>query len=137
VLSIERLKMAHLFCALVRAKLVRAVAGVTAVAWICLNGCASSGFYQMSDGWCTQHPEASPARCYRKPYDVVQVGPQTYQASAVAAVAGGGVAGAQHTATVAANEKCKSLGKATTVTGVDTGDEAPPAGRAVVTFTCS
>jgi hypothetical protein len=103
----------------------------------CLSGCASSGLYQMSDEWCMWHPEASPARCYRKPYDVVQVGPQTYQVSAVAALARGGIAGAQHRATEAANEKCKSLGKATTVTDVDTGDEFPAAGRAVLTFTCS
>lgn len=36
-------------------------------------GCASSGFYAMSDEWCAKHPEASPARCNRNPlkeYDV-------------------------------------------------------------------
>jgi hypothetical protein len=124
----------HVDCA---AKLVLAVAGVIAVPWICLSGCASSGFYQMSDDWCMQHPDAGPARCHRRPYDVVQVGPQTYQVSAVAPFARGGIADAQHRATEAANEKCKSLGKATTVTDVDTGHEFPAAGRAVVTFTCS
>ncbi len=113
------------------------MAGVIAVAWICLIGCASIGLYQMSDAWCTQHTEASPARCYRKSYEVVQVGPQTYQVSVVAGLVRGETADAQHTATEAANEKCKSLGKATTVTGVDTAHESPAAGHAVVTFTCS
>lgn len=70
-------------------------------------------------------------------YDVVQVGPQTYQVSAVAAPARGGIAGAQHRATEEANKKCQSLGKTTTVTNVDTGHEFPAAGRAVVTFTCT
>jgi hypothetical protein len=70
-------------------------------------------------------------------YDVVQVGPQTYQVSAVAAPARGGIAGAQHRATEAANQKCQTLGKVTTVTDVDTGHEFPAAGRAVVTFTCT
>ncbi len=103
----------------------------------CLSGCAWIGLYDMSDEWCMQHPEASPARCYRSPYDVVQIGPQTYQVSAVAALARGGVAGAQHKATEAANEKCESLGKATTVTNVGTGREFPAADRAIVTFTCT
>ncbi len=70
-------------------------------------------------------------------YDVVQVGPQTYQVSAVAAPARGGIAGAQQRATEAANKKCESVGKATTVTNVDTGHEFPAAGRAIVTFTCT
>jgi len=70
-------------------------------------------------------------------YDVVQVGPQTYQVSAVAAPARGGIAGAQHRATEEANKKCQSLGKTTTVTNVDTGHEFPAAGRAVITFTCT
>jgi len=70
-------------------------------------------------------------------YDVVQVGPQTFQVSAVAAPARGGIAGAQHRATEAANKKCQAFGKVTTVTNVDTGHEFPAAGRAVVTFTCT
>lgn len=70
-------------------------------------------------------------------YDVVQVGPQSYQVSAVATPARGGIAGAQHRATEAANKKCESLDKATTVTNVDTGHEFPAAGRAMVTFTCT
>ena len=127
----------YVSCGSVAARLRFAVAGVIAVAWICLTGCASIGLYQMSDTWCTQHPQASPARCYRKLYQVVQVGPQTYQVSVVAGLVRGETADAQHTATEAANEKCKSLGKATTVTGVDTAHESPAAGHAVVTFTCS
>ena len=70
-------------------------------------------------------------------YDVVKVGPDTYQTSAVAAPARGGIAGAQHTAIENANKKCSSLGKSTTVTNIDTGHEFPAAGRAVVTFTCT
>jgi hypothetical protein len=58
----------------VKAKLVLAGAGVIAVAWISLSGCASSGFYQMSDEWCTRNPAASSARCHRNPSDLVLVG---------------------------------------------------------------
>lgn len=70
-------------------------------------------------------------------YDVVKVGPDTFQTSAVASPARGGVAGAQHAAIENANKKCAELGKTTTVTNVDTGHEFPAAGRAVVTFTCN
>jgi len=62
----------HLFCFRITAK--SALGGAIAVAWICLSGCVSSGFYQMSDDWCMQHPAANPARCYRNPTDVVLVG---------------------------------------------------------------
>ena len=34
-----------------------------AVASSLLAGCASSGFYNMSDEWCTAHLDASAARC--------------------------------------------------------------------------
>jgi len=64
----------RLSCALAMAKVVLAGAGVIAVAWTCLNGCASSGFYQMSDEWCTRNPAASSARCHRNPSDLVLVG---------------------------------------------------------------
>lgn len=70
-------------------------------------------------------------------YDVVKVGPDAYQVSALAAPARGGIAGAQHRATEAANEKCQSLGKSTTVTNVETGHDFPANGRAVVTFSCT
>lgn len=69
-------------------------------------------------------------------YDAMKVGPDTYQVSAVAAPARGGIAGAQRMAMASANKKCDSLGKAITVTNVDTGHEFPAAGRAVVTFEC-
>lgn len=70
-------------------------------------------------------------------YDAVKIGPDTYQASAVAAPARGGIAGAQRMAITNANEKCESLGKSSTVTNIETGHEFPAAGRAVVTFTCN
>jgi hypothetical protein len=69
-------------------------------------------------------------------YKAVQVGPNTWQTSAVAAPARGGIAGAQEHAMQAANDKCASLGKQINVTNVDTGHEFPAAGRAVVTFEC-
>jgi hypothetical protein len=71
-------------------------------------------------------------------YDVVQVGPETYQVSAVGAPDRGGLAGAQHRALEAANKKCESLGKAITVRNVDSGyGFFFPASHAVVTFTCT
>ena len=70
-------------------------------------------------------------------YDIVKVGADTYQVSAVAAPARGGITGAQHRATVEANKKCDSLGESITVTNVETGHEFPAAGRAIVTFTCT
>jgi hypothetical protein len=70
-MTVMRPPTQHLF---VTAKLLFAGAGVTALIWICLSGCASSGFYQMSDNWCMQHPAASSARCQRKPSDVVLIG---------------------------------------------------------------
>ena len=62
----------HPFRSRVTAKLV--LGGAIAAAWICLSGCASSGFYMMSDDWCEGHPGASAARCGHNPHDVVQVG---------------------------------------------------------------
>jgi hypothetical protein len=56
----------HLFCS--------RVTGAIAVTSIFLSGCASSGFYQMSDDWCMQHSAASSARCHRNSNDVVLVG---------------------------------------------------------------
>jgi hypothetical protein len=70
-------------------------------------------------------------------YDAVKLGPDTYQVSAVAAPARGGIAGAQQMAVANANKKCESLGKSITVTNIDTGHEFPAAGRAVVTFACN
>jgi hypothetical protein len=70
-------------------------------------------------------------------YDVVKVGPDTYQTSAVASPVRGGISGAQQMAVTNANKKCDALGKSITVTNVDTGHEYPAAGRAIVTFTCT
>ena len=41
------------------------------MAWIAVlvplwASCASSGLYNMSDSWCTEHPSASVARCPKK-----------------------------------------------------------------------
>ena len=69
-------------------------------------------------------------------YDVVKMGEDTYQASAVASPARGGISGAQQMALTNANKKCDSLGKSINVTNIDTGHEFPAAGRAIVTFTC-
>jgi len=70
-------------------------------------------------------------------YDAVKVGPDTYQVSAVAAPARGGIAGAENMAMENANKKCAAMGKNITVTNMETGHEFPAAGRAVVTFTCT
>jgi len=69
-------------------------------------------------------------------YGVMKVGPDTYQVSAVAAPARGGIVGAHEKADEAANEKCQSLGKSPTVTNSNTVHE-PATDLAVVTFTCS
>jgi hypothetical protein len=64
-------------------------------------------------------------------YDVVKVGDDTYQTSAVASPARGGISGAQEMAIAKANKKCDSMGKKINVTNVDTGHEFPAAGRAM------
>ena len=69
-------------------------------------------------------------------YGVMKVGPDTYEVSAVAAPARGGISGAQAKADEAATEKCQSLGKSRTVKNITTVHE-PAAERAVLTFTCS
>ena len=69
-------------------------------------------------------------------YDVVKVGDDTYQTSAVAAPARGGISGAQQMAIANANKKCDSMGKSINVTNIETGHEFPAAGRAIVTFSC-
>lgn len=69
-------------------------------------------------------------------YDVVKMGDDTYQTSAVASPVRGGISGAQQMAIANANKKCDSLGKSIIVTNIDTGHEFPAAGRAIVTFTC-
>jgi hypothetical protein len=69
-------------------------------------------------------------------YDVVKIGDDTYQTSAVASPVRGGISGAQQMAIANANKKCDSMGKSIDVTNIDTGHEFPAAGRAIVTFTC-
>ena len=68
-------------------------------------------------------------------YGVMKLGPDTYEVSAVAAPARGGIIGAREKADEAATEKCQSIGKSSTVTNDATVHE-PAADRAVVTFTC-
>ena len=70
-------------------------------------------------------------------YDVVKLGDNTYQTSAVASPVRGGISGAQQMAIANANKKCDSLGKKIDVTNVENGHEFPAAGRAIVTFTCT
>jgi hypothetical protein len=70
-------------------------------------------------------------------YDVVKVGDDTFQTSAVASPARGGISGAQRMAIENANKKCDSIGKKISVTNVETGHEFPANGRAIVTFTCT
>jgi hypothetical protein len=70
-------------------------------------------------------------------YDVLKTGENSYQTSAVASPARGGIAGAQHMALESANKQCSSLGKQITVTNVETGHDYPANGRAVVTFSCT
>lgn len=69
-------------------------------------------------------------------YDAVKVGPGTYQSSAVASPARGGISGAQALAMKAANKQCAALGKSINVVNTETGHEFPAAGRAIVTFKC-
>jgi hypothetical protein len=69
--------------------------------------------------------------------DVVQVGPNRYQVSALAAPARGGVAGAEQHAAVKAGQKCVAMGKTVNVLGVETGHEFPVNGTAVMTFECN
>lgn len=76
-----------------------------------------------------------PAGCATS-YDLMKVGPDTYQVSAVAASARGGMTAAHEKADEAANQKCQSLGKSRTVTNLITVHE-PATDRAVMTFTCS
>lgn len=70
-------------------------------------------------------------------YRPVQVGPNRYQTSAVAAPARGGIAGAQQAAAKAAGKQCLDLGKTVNVVNVETGREFPAAGSVVMTFECN
>jgi hypothetical protein len=62
-------------------------------------------------------------------YDVVKIGNDTYQTSAVAAPVRGGISGAQQMALTNANKKCDSIGKSINVTNIESGHEFPANGR--------
>jgi hypothetical protein len=65
-----------------------------------------------------------------------KVGPDTYQVSANASPARGGVTGAQQMALANANKKCDSMHKEITVTDIKTEHAFPTNGVATITFTC-
>ena len=69
-------------------------------------------------------------------HDAVQVGPNRYQTSALAAPARGGIAGAQRLATERAAQTCAVRGMQVNVISVDTAHEFPINGTATVTFEC-
>lgn len=69
-------------------------------------------------------------------HDAVQVGPNRYQTSSLAAPARGGVAGAQRLATERAAKTCADKGMQVNVISVDTAHEFPINGTATVTFEC-
>lgn len=69
-------------------------------------------------------------------YDAVQVGPNRYQVSSVAAPARGGRAGAETRATAAAGKKCVSMGKTVNVVNVDDHWVFPANSSVNVVFEC-
>jgi hypothetical protein len=69
-------------------------------------------------------------------HDAIQVGPNRYQTSALAAPARGGISGAQRLATQKAAAACAAKGLQVNVLSVDTGHEFPINGTATVTFEC-
>lgn len=69
-------------------------------------------------------------------YDAVQMGPNRWQVSSVAAPARGGRAGAQTRATAAAGKKCISLDKTVNVLDVEDHWVYPAATSVIVTFEC-
>ena len=68
--------------------------------------------------------------------EALQVGADTFQVSANASPARGGVTGAQEMALKNANKKCGSLGKKIEVVDVKTQYAFPANGVATVTFKC-
>lgn len=68
--------------------------------------------------------------------DALQVDPNTFQTSANASPARGGMTGAQQMALTNANTKCASLGKQIHVTDIKTEHAFPANGVATVTFEC-
>jgi hypothetical protein len=69
--------------------------------------------------------------------EALKVGPDTYQVSANASPARGGITGAREMALKNANKKCESLGKSITVTDTQTEHAFPTNGVATITFTCT
>jgi hypothetical protein len=68
--------------------------------------------------------------------EALKVGDDTYQVSANASPARGGITGAREMALRNANKKCDSLGKSIDVTNVEAGTAFPANGVATVTFRC-
>lgn len=69
--------------------------------------------------------------------DALRLGDDSWQVSANASPARGGVTGAREMALRNANKKCDSLGKKITVTDIQTEHAFPTNGVATVTFTCT
>ncbi len=69
-------------------------------------------------------------------HDALQVGPNRYQTTAMAAPARGGIAGAERLAKERAAKTCTDKGMQVNVLSVETGREFPAAGTATVTFEC-
>lgn len=68
--------------------------------------------------------------------EALQVSADTYQTSASAAPAAGGLSKAQEVALKAANDKCVELHRSINVVNIDSGHDFPANGRATVTFEC-
>ena len=68
--------------------------------------------------------------------EALKVGEDTYQVSANASPARGGITGAREMALTNANAKCDSLGKKIAVTDIKSEFTFPANGVATVTFSC-
>ncbi len=68
--------------------------------------------------------------------EALKIGDDTYQVSANASPARGGITGAREMALTKANMKCDSLGKKIDVTDIQSEFAFPANGVATVTFTC-
>lgn len=68
--------------------------------------------------------------------EALKIGEDTYQVSANASPARGGITGAREMALRNANAKCDSLGKKITVTDIKSEWAFPANGVATITFTC-
>lgn len=68
--------------------------------------------------------------------EALKIGDDTYQVSANASPARGGITGAREMALTNANAKCDSLGKSINVTNIQSEFAFPANGVATITFTC-